>query len=61
MHGACHGPPGVNQGQLCDSPIDINMVENFIVIQLTLTEIFVSQDFTIRTNLGLIEPANACE
>ena len=36
------------------------MVENFIVIQLTLAEIFVPQDFTIRTTLGLSGPANTC-
>ena len=35
------------------------MVENFIVIQVTLAEIFVPQDFTIRTTPGLSGPADA--
>ena len=33
-----------------------DMVENFIVIQLTFAEIFVPQDFTIRLLLGSVEP-----
>ena len=36
------------------------MVENFIVIQLTFAEIFVPQDFTIRTTPGLSGPENTC-
>ena len=37
------------------------MIENFIVIQLTFAEIFVPQDFTIRTAPGLSGPANICD
>ena len=36
------------------------MVENFIVKQLKLADIFVPQDFTIGTTLGLSGPANTC-
>ena len=36
------------------------MVENFIVIQLTFAEIFVAQDFTIRTTPRLSGPTNTC-
>ena len=34
------------------------MIENFIMNQLTFAEIFVPQDFTIRTTPGLSGPAN---
>ena len=37
------------------------MVENFIVIQLSFAEIFLLQDFTVRTTPGLNGPANTCE
>ena len=37
-----------------------DMRENFILIQLTLAEIFVPQDFIIRTTPGLSGPANTC-
>ena len=37
------------------------MVEKFIVIQLTLAEIFVAQDFTVRATPGLNGPAHTCE
>ena len=36
------------------------MVENFILIQLKFAELFVPQDFTIRTSPGLSGPANTC-
>ena len=36
------------------------MVDNFIVIQLKLAEIFVPQDFTIRITPELSGPANTC-
>ena len=36
------------------------MVESFIVIQLIFDEIFVPQDFTIRTTPGLSGPAKSC-
>ena len=36
------------------------MVEYFIVIQLTFPEIFVPQEFTIKTTPGLSGLANTC-
>ena len=36
------------------------MVENFSVIQLTFSDIFVPQDSTIRTTSGLSGPADTC-
>ena len=38
-----------------------DVVENFIVIQSSFAEIFVLQDFTVRTTPGLNGPANTCE
>ena len=37
-----------------------DMLENFIVIKLTFTEIFAPQDFTIRTTPVLSRPRNTC-
>ena len=36
------------------------MVDNFIMIQLTFAEIFLPQDFTIRTTPGLSGPTHTC-